>query len=68
MTAVLPIYTNWGFNKGTKAQLRAIVPDSISVTWQLNQSYEASLTVWDDGSEAFNMVAVQNSIIIDGQE
>lgn len=68
MTAVLPIYTNWGVNKGTKAQLRAIVPDSISVTWQLNQFYEASLTVWDDGSEAFNMVAVQNSIIIDGQE
>lgn len=58
----------WPKDAPTKtAILQSALPDSIYIQWEVNNTYQAQFTAWDDGSEAFNMLAVQNSVLIDGE-
>lgn len=54
-------------NDTTTALLQAVVPDSVQITFQLNDSYEASFTAYDDGSEAFSMLQAKNVVEVNGQ-
>ena len=59
--------TVWPANAPTKtAVLQSALPDSITIQWEVNNTYQAQFTAWDDGSEAFGMLAVQNSVLING--
>lgn len=49
------------------ALLQSALPDSIYIQWELNSSYQAQFTAYDDGSEAFNLLQVQNMVQIDDQ-
>lgn len=49
------------------ALLQSAVPDSIYIQWEVNNTYEAQFTAYDDGSEAFNMLEVQNMVQIGDQ-
>lgn len=59
--------TVWPKSAPTKtAVLQSALPDSITIQWEVNNTYQAQFTAWDDESEAFNMLAVQNSVLING--
>lgn len=56
-------------NPGTDniTTLQCAVPDSIYIQWEVNNTYEAQFTAYDDGSEAFNMLEVQNMVQVGDQ-
>lgn len=59
--------TVWPKDAPTKtAILQSALPDSITIQWEVNNTYQAQFTAWDDGSEAFSMLNVQNSVLING--
>lgn len=47
--------------------LQSALTDSIEIEWEVNSTYTAQLTAYDDGSEAFNLLEVQNFVEIAGQ-
>lgn len=49
------------------AVLQSALADSIEIEWEVNSNYTAQLTAYDDGSEAFNLLEVQNFVEIAGQ-
>lgn len=49
------------------ALLQSAVPDSIYIQWEVNSTYEAQFTAYDDGSEAFDLLEVQNMVEIGDQ-
>lgn len=49
------------------AVLQSALADSIEIEWEVNSTYTAQLTAYDDGSEAFNLLEVQNFVEIAGQ-
>lgn len=53
--------------KDNIAVLQSAVPDSIYIQWEVNNTYEAQFTAYDDGSEAFNLLEVQNMVQIVNQ-
>lgn len=51
----------------TMAVLQSVLSDSVSIEWEVNSTYQASFTAYDDGSEAFNLLQVQNMVQIEDQ-
>lgn len=49
------------------AVLQSALSDSIYVEWEVNSTYQAQFTAYDDGSEAFNLLEVQNMVEIGDQ-
>lgn len=49
------------------AVLQSALSDSVSIEWEVNSTYQASFTAYDDGSEAFNLLEVQNMVQIEDQ-
>lgn len=49
------------------ALLQSALPDSVYIQWEVNNTYEAQFTAYDDGSEAFNLLEVQNMVEIGDQ-
>lgn len=49
------------------AVLQSALADSIEIEWEVNSTYTAQFTAYDDGSEAFNLLEVQNFVEIVGQ-
>lgn len=49
------------------AVLQSAVPDSIYIQWEVNNTYSAQFTAYDDGSEAYNMLEIQNMVEISDQ-
>lgn len=49
------------------AMLRSALEDSIYISWEVNNTYQAYFTAWDDESVAYQMLTVQNMVEIDGQ-
>lgn len=49
------------------AMLRSALEDSIYISWEVNKTYQAYFTAWDDESAAYQMLTVQNMVEIDGQ-
>lgn len=49
------------------AMLHSALEDSIYISWEVNNTYQAAFTAWDDGSAAYSMLTVQNMVEIDGQ-
>lgn len=47
--------------------LQSVLPDSAYIQWAINDTYQAQFTAWDDSSEAFNMLQIQNTIKLAGQ-
>ena len=35
--------------------LQSALPDSVYIQWEVNNTYEAQFTAYDDGSEAFDL-------------
>lgn len=54
-------------SQDTLAVLQSVLSDSVSIEWEVNTTYQASFTAYDDGSEAFNLLQVQNLVQIEGQ-
>lgn len=51
----------------TLAVLQSALSDSVQIEWEVNSTYQASFTAYDDGSEAFNLLQVQNMVKIEDQ-
>lgn len=51
----------------TMAVLQSALSDSLQIEWEVNSTYQASFTAYDDGSEAFNLLQVQNMVKIEDQ-
>lgn len=51
----------------TTYTLHSFAPDSVSVEWELNETFQATFTAADDGSAAFQALLVQNQVNVDGQ-
>lgn len=49
------------------AVLQSVLADSVYIEWEVNTTYQASFTAYDDGSEAFNLLEVQNMVQIEDQ-
>lgn len=49
------------------AMLHSALEDSIYISWEVNNTYQAYFTAWDDESAAYQMLTVQNMVEIDGQ-
>ncbi|QLI94578.1 phage tail protein [Limosilactobacillus mucosae] len=49
------------------AMLHSALEDSIYISWEVNNTYQAYFTAWDDESVAYQMLTVQNMVEIDGQ-
>lgn len=49
------------------AVLQSALSDSIYIEWEVNSTYQAQFTAYDDGSEAFNLLEVQNMVEIGDQ-
>ena len=49
------------------ALLHSALEDSIYISWEVNNTYQAYFTAWDDESAAYQMLTVQNMVEIDGQ-
>ena len=49
------------------AVLQSALSDSIYIQWEVNNTYQAQFTAYDDGSEAFNLLEVQNMVKIADQ-
>lgn len=49
------------------ASLQSVLPDSVYIQWEVNNTYEAQFTAYDDESEAFNLLEVQNMVEIGDQ-
>lgn len=49
------------------AMLHSALEDSIYISWEVNNTYQAFFTAWDDESAAYQMLTVQNMVEIDGQ-
>lgn len=49
------------------AVLQSALSDSIYIEWEVNNTYQAQFTAYDDGSEAYNLLTVQNMVKIDDQ-
>lgn len=49
------------------AMLHSALEDSIYISWEVNNTYQAYFTAWDDDSAAYQMLTVQNMVEIDGQ-
>lgn len=60
-------WTHYDYTQGKYAVLRSALPDSVSIQWTLNDTYQVQLTAWDDGSEAFQMLAIEKTIRVDDQ-
>ena len=53
--------------KDNMAVLQSVLSDSIYIQWEVNNTYQAQFTAYDDGSEAFNLLEVQNMVKITDQ-
>lgn len=49
------------------AVLQSAVPDSVCIQWEVNNTYTAQFTAYDDGSEAYNMLQIQNMVEVGDQ-
>lgn len=49
------------------AMLHSALEDSIYISWEVNNTYQAYFTAWDDDSAAYQMLTVQNMVEIDDQ-
>lgn len=67
ITVCTPTNRDGDLTKGHLAMLHSVLPDSAYIQWQLNDTYQAQFTAWDDGSEAFSMLQIQNTIKLGGQ-
>lgn len=47
--------------------LQSVIQDTIEISWEVNSSYQAQFTAWDDGTEAFQLLECQNMVEIAGQ-
>lgn len=52
---------------GEVAMLQSALPDSVYIQWELNSTYQAQFTAWDDGSEAYKLLSVNNMVNVAGQ-
>lgn len=68
MKHTIMISESWGNLKKNTRALQCVVFDSVQVTWDINDGYTATLTVYDNNQPDFLLVATQNSVLIDGQE
>ncbi|VTX55512.1 Peptidoglycan endopeptidase RipA [Limosilactobacillus oris] len=53
--------------KDNMAVLQSVLSDSIYIQWEVNNTYQAQFTAYDDGSEAFNLLEVQDMVKITDQ-
>lgn len=53
--------------KNDIAVLQSALTDSIYIEWEVNSTYQAQFTAYDDHSEAFNLLEVQNMVEIADQ-
>ncbi|MDA5386531.1 prophage endopeptidase tail family protein [Loigolactobacillus backii] len=57
-----------GLNSADKEPLNCVLFNSFQVQWEKNSTYQLQFTVWDDKSEAYEMLDVESSVFFDGQE
>lgn len=49
------------------AVLQSVLADSVYIEWEVNSTYQASFTAYNDGSDAFSLLEVQNMVQIEDQ-